>query len=61
MRNQTASSLTFFLFFAAIQAACAQMPGQSIPDQPVITVSQSEDGLRAIVGEEHLAISIYGE
>ena len=37
------------------------MPGQSIPDQPVITVSQSEDGLRAIVGEEHLAISIYGE
>ena len=37
------------------------MPGQSIPDQPVITVSQSEDGLQAVLGEEHLAISICGE
>ena len=45
----------------AAQAAGAQMPGQQVPDQPVITVNQSEDGLRATVGDEQLAVTVCGE
>jgi len=43
------------------QAVRAQMPGQQIPDQPVITVNQTGDGLRAEIGDEELAISVCGE
>jgi alpha-D-xyloside xylohydrolase len=43
------------------QAARAQMPGQQIPDQPVITVNPTDDGLHATVGDEDLTISVCGE
>lgn len=41
-----------------IHAASGQMPGQPVPDQPQITVNQSDQGLRATIGEEELTISI---
>jgi alpha-D-xyloside xylohydrolase len=40
------------------QIARAQMPGQPIPDQPAITVNQSDDGLRATIGNEELTVSV---
>jgi alpha-D-xyloside xylohydrolase len=49
------------LFVAGIHAVNAQMPGQSIPDQPVITANASDNGLDATVGPEHLTITVCGD
>ncbi len=54
-------SILFAVCLLESQATHAQMPGQQIPDQPVITVNQSEDGLRATVGDEQLAITVCGD
>src|ERR1700722_18941961 len=43
------------------QAARAQMPGQQVPDQPVITVNQTDNGLHATVGNEDLEVSVCEE
>lgn len=39
----------------------AQMPGQSIPDQPPIAASQSAHGLEATIGNEHLSVTVCSE
>jgi alpha-D-xyloside xylohydrolase len=55
------SGVLLSICFFIVRAANAQMPGQQVPDQPVITVNQSDDGLRATVGDEQLAVSVCGE
>src|SRR5215475_1400084 len=47
-----------FAFCLLVQAVKAQMPGQQLPEQAPIAVQQSEDGFRAIVGDEQVAISV---
>jgi alpha-D-xyloside xylohydrolase len=45
----------------SVLIARAQMPGQSLPDQPEINVAQSESGIRATVGHEVVAITVCGD
>jgi alpha-D-xyloside xylohydrolase len=51
--------LALFAFaLAASGDAKGQMPGQSIPDQPTITVAQTATGLHASVGRELVDITV---
>jgi alpha-D-xyloside xylohydrolase len=47
--------------FLFVRTANAQTLGQQMPDQPVVAANQSDDGLRATVGNEELAISVCGD
>jgi alpha-D-xyloside xylohydrolase len=58
MRALQLPGIALFVVFGAIHGVHAQMPGQSIPDQPVIIVNQTDTGLSATVGEEHLTITV---
>lgn len=60
MRGATVSGISFVLCFLCLPTINAQIPGQLIPDKPVITAIQSEDGMRATVGDEQLSITVCG-
>jgi alpha-D-xyloside xylohydrolase len=51
----------FLPLISANQTVLAQMPGQSTPLEPPVVVTQSEQGLRAVIGEEQLAITVCGD
>ena len=57
-RLRAHASLVLVLVLGGVCAAVAQMPGQSIPDQPPVAANSSESGLTAMVGEEHLTITV---
>jgi len=58
MRQLWSSGCVLVLASIVIQGSHAQMPGQSIPDEPVISVFPAEHGLHATVGDEQLAVTI---
>src|ERR1700724_1404521 len=39
----------------------AQIPGAAIPPQPPITVTQTDDGMKATIGSETLHVEVCGE
>ncbi len=61
MRTLTCFSLIPFVSLVGALVAVPQMSAQLTPGQPVISVAQSEDGFRASIGEEHLAVSVCGD
>jgi alpha-D-xyloside xylohydrolase len=46
------------LSIVAVHQIKAQMPGQSIPDQPTIAVTRATDGLHATVGDEQVTVTV---
>jgi alpha-D-xyloside xylohydrolase len=52
-RSSIFCAICFFVLSGLVQ-----MHGQQLPEQPVITAIQADDGLNAVIGNEHLAITV---
>ena len=64
VQRSVSCTLRFHLLILSLvfsSAAFAQMPGQSIPEQPAVRAMQTEHGMHATVGDEVIEITVCGD